>query len=158
MGKMISLDFSGVEDGFKNVEKPGKYNVKITKVEAKKGKDSGKPYLNWELQVLDGEYKGARLWYITSLSPQALFNLRNLLTAAGIEVPKSMVKIDLDSVIGRIVTAKVIMETYNGEERPKVKEVIAAQAITANDDFDDELDTDTVDMDEDEIDLDGLDL
>jgi hypothetical protein len=163
MGKKIKLDFSNVKDGFTKVNKPGTYTVKITKVEAKKGKNSGKPYLNWELQILEGEFKDSKLWYKTSLQPQALFNLRDFLTAAGIDVPKKVVSIDLDSVIGRVVAAKVKEEEYKGEVKYNVNEVVEASANKAKTD-DELLDmaADLADEDDDliddEIDLDGIDL
>ena len=155
MSRMINLDFTGVQDGFKNVTKAGTYNVKIDKVEAKKSQ-TGNPYLNWETSIIDGEFKGCKLWHVTSLQPQALFNLRNLLVAAGLDVPKSVVKIDLDSVLGRIVAAKVVMEEYQGEQRPKIKEIKSA---SVNETIDEAIDnTFGDDIDVNDIDLDGLDL
>lgn len=157
MGRMINLDFTGVQDGFKNVDKPGYYTVKINKVEAKKSQ-SGNPYLNWETTITEGEFKGCKLWYITSLQPQSLFSLRNLLIAAGLEVPKSVVKIDLDLVIGRVVEAKVIMEEYNGENRAKVKEVRPVGKSLGSSVGLDEPTLTADDFGDDDIDLDGLDL
>lgn len=158
----LKLDFTNVNDNgdFKKVDKPGTYNVKISKVEAKKSQ-AGKPYLNWEFTVIDEEFKGSKLWFVTSLQPQALFNLRNLLVAAGLDVPKSVVSIDLDTVIGRIVAVKVEMETYNGEQRARVKSIIKAK--DSNSGIMDLTDVPDEAFDEEEedignIDLEGLDL
>lgn len=161
MAKKIKLDFTDVSDGFTKVNKIGTYLFKIAKVEAKRGATSGKPYLTWELEVLQGEFKGAKMWYNTSLQKQSLFSLRDLLTAAGITVPKSVVSIDLDTVIGKVVSGKVIQETYKGEEKFTVKEVFKANMKSVKDD-DDLMDLagleEELDDEDDEIDLEGIDL
>lgn len=149
MARKIKVNFTDVSDGFVNVSKPGNYPVKLVKVEPKKGQ-TGKPYLNWEAEIISGEFKSAKLWYTTSLQPQALFNLRNLLVAAGLDVPKKTVSIDLDSVIGRIVEFKVIMDEYKGEMKPKVKSVqaIANMDMEEDSNYDEEFDEDELGMDD----------
>lgn len=155
MARKIKVDFKDVSDGFINITKPGNYPAKLVKVEPKKSGEN-KPYLNWELEVISGNSKGAKLWYVTSLQPQALFNLRNLLIAAGLDVPKKVISIDLDAVIGRVVEAKVVMEEYNGEERPKIKSLQAIADLEDDEDEDDDYEDDSDDSEDDleEFDID----
>ncbi len=87
------------DDSFVDVG-PGDYPVRVSKIEQKVGKSSGKPYLLWHLRVTDGPYKGGMVFNNTSLQPHALFALRNTLVALGLKVPKSMMELDTDHLIG----------------------------------------------------------
>ena len=59
----------------------GLYTVEVEKVGVKEGRDSGRPYLSWQLNILEGDYKGRKLFEKTSLQEQAIFRLYNLLDA-----------------------------------------------------------------------------
>ena len=137
------IDFSGVED-YGDVLPSGQYAAMVRSVERKPGTES--PYLEWVLVVAKGEHKGKTIKYITSLSPKALFNLRNFLICLGIDVPKSSINLDPDKVIKRTLgievgprpnkdktktyqsVVNVFPLTSSGTSTPTVK---AAPAVTA---------------------------
>lgn len=125
MAKKLKVDFSGVSDGGGGFRIPaGDYVVKVKKVEQKIGESSGKPYLNWELEVISGGDKSAKgkvLYHTTSLQPQALFNLRNVLVALGIDIPKKSLEIGLDKLKGKIMGVTVEDDEYRGEDGRKQK-------------------------------------
>lgn len=79
------VDFSNVPDiGDLPV---GDYHVKVTDGQERVGKESGKPYINWELTVQSGELASRKCWTNTSLSPDALqYGLKPMLKALGLEL------------------------------------------------------------------------
>src|SRR5689334_16274549 len=119
----IKVDFSKVES-FQPVP-AGAYLVTITGVEEKTGKESGLPYINWELTVADGEFSGRKLWLMTSLAPKALFGLQNLLKALEVDVSTEEMDIEPSDYVGHSIVIEATQETYTppGEE-PRVQNKI----------------------------------
>lgn len=139
MGKKVKVDFTGVADGAVGFDiKPGKYVAKVVDVEyVEKGK-SGYPYLKWTLSIAEGVHKSARINHITSLKPEALFNLRNTLIACGMEVPKAAVSIDFDKLKGRILGIEVFIRETDDGEYPNIKNVFAPKAVDEDGEEDDD--------------------
>lgn len=115
-GKVISVDFTGVET--RELIPDGDYVVKVKEITEEEGEKG--QYLSWVLPVSTGEYKGKTLWYNTSLTKQSLWNLRAVLEALGVEVPKSKMNLDLKSYHGLEMGVTVESEKYKG----KLKNVI----------------------------------
>ena len=117
MGKTVSVDFTGVETGGGKPRIPeGDYGLKITKVDLKKGKESGEPYLAIGLQPIKGNPKGVKkvsIPHTCSLQKTSLWNLRNLMEACGKTVPSKAVKIDIDKMIGWQCAGTVIDDEYD---------------------------------------------
>lgn len=118
-GKLVTVDFTDVET--RELIPEGDYHVRVEDIEQEEG-DKG-PYLNWELKIPSGEYKGKKLWYITSLTKQSLWNLRAVLEALGVEVPKSKMALDLPSYKGLEMGVSVEIEKYKGKEKNVVVDV-----------------------------------
>jgi hypothetical protein len=121
----IKIDFTGVESGGGFVHIPeGDYGFKVTKVKQKVGEDSGKPYLLFSLKAIKGNKKGLNktIPHNCSLKQAALWNLRNLLEAAGKQVPSKAIVIDITKLVGLEVGATVVDDEYDG----KKKSVVAA--------------------------------
>jgi hypothetical protein len=120
MAKLISVDFTGVESGGGKIRIPeGDYGFEITKVEQKKGKDSGDPYLKFSMKPIKGDPAGLKkgdLSHNCSLTKQSLWNLRNLMEACGKTVPSKAVKIDLDKMVGWQCAGTVIDEEYDNKK------------------------------------------
>jgi len=115
---IIQVDMTNVKDGFALVSEGDKI-CKVAKIELKDG-EKGK-YLGWEFVIGIGPEKGQKIFHNTSLVPKALFNLRNVLTACQVEVPASIMKVDTDKVIGKIVGITVGHETYTDKSTKKEK-------------------------------------
>lgn len=121
--KKLTVDFTGVEAGGGRVRVPeGDYLFKIADYELRHKKDDeSSRYIQWSLEILKGPGgTGKRIRYITSLKPEALFNLRNMLTDAGFKVPSKSVDVPLEKVIGRQIAGTVIDDEYEG----KIKSVV----------------------------------
>lgn len=121
----LRIDFSQVEDST-NVA-PGRHIARVKEVT--QGEGQSYPYLRWNLQIVEGRSKGLHISYFTSLSPRALFKLRELLVALGVNVPKSAVSIDPNKLVGRTLGIEVEIENKAGEEYPEVKKVFSTKKM-----------------------------
>lgn len=144
MGSM-KINFAEVEGSFQPMPE-GQYEVIIDKVEVRESKSSDHNYLNWELVVQDDENEGRRLWMITSLSPKALFRLKDVFSALGLDVeaddfelvwdeevevtPQSGPLVLEPDITGMACVAVVRNEVYDGKERNKVDEILSADNAT----------------------------
>ena len=117
----INVDFSSVEDSVQ--VKPGKYLAVVKSISM--GEGAKAKYLKWALQVTTNPCKGLHINHITSLSPNALFMLRDTLTAIGVKVPKAAVAIDPDKFIGKTLGIDVGIRPYEGKEYANVTSVFS---------------------------------
>lgn len=167
------LDFTGVEKEVKRGGGGGKhipegdYVVKIIEAEFHKG-DKGQGKANgykWVFQVASGEHKGTKLRGYTSLKPEALWSLRNLIFAAtGKNVAGKSVNFDPENLIGKLVGAEVVDNEYTSGTGDNKKTKITSQVNTCfpkeevsssdndEDEDDDEDEETTEDEDDDEED------
>lgn len=129
MAQKVKVDFSGVGEAkaFDTIV-PGIYNVRVESIDILKAEGKEFPYLKWTLVITSPQCKGLHLYHNTSLAPHALFNLRDTLTALGMQIPKSAVTIDIDKFIGLGFTVETNMRPYNGEDKPNVKKVMPLNA------------------------------
>jgi len=171
MGKnVLTIDFSTVQSGGgQSLIPPGDYVFKITKVEQRKSKkENGGAYLNWTLKGVNGDAKGATIYHVTSLQPQALWNLYDFLVAVGVEVPKKKVRIDFNKIVGKYIGCTVEDDEYEGSDGKKRKKsaVVAVYGVRKTTDgkwerigvSDDEDETDVDEVDDVDLeDIEGLD-
>lgn len=174
------LDFGGVDPDVKRGGGGGKhipegdYKVKILEGTFHKSDDPGKAAgYKWLCQVVDGPHKGVKLRGYTSLKPEALWSLRNLIFAAtGKNVAGKSVNFDPDGLVGKIVGAEVQDNEYttgSGENKKvkltsQVNTFFPKDEIQASDDDDedeeeeddDEETTDDEDEDLEEVDVEEI--
>lgn len=141
----LKVNFAEIESSFEPLPE-GEYEVIIDRVEVRESKSSDNDYLNWEMTVQDDEYEDRKLWMITSLSPRALFRLKDVLLALEVIDENEELDIEWDEDVdvtpkeGPIVTnpdvsglaaiAVVTNETYDGRERNRVNDLIAVEQPT----------------------------
>lgn len=118
----VEVDFTGVESGGRSVPE-GNYQLEVVSCEEKESSE-GNPYLAWKYKVSEGAYKGATIYDNTSLTAKALWRLKNLLEAMGVEVPSGKMGLDLKSYVGNKVWVKIVNEVYQGKEKPRVGEFL----------------------------------
>ena len=110
----VELDFTDVEerDGAVRVE-PGNYMLRIA--DAQDEDANGQPLLSkagnrkWvlKLEFLQGPAAGRKLTSHLSLTPQALWKIRELLAACGYKVPRGKLKVDPIKLVGRTLGAAI---------------------------------------------------
>lgn len=116
----LTVDFSGVET---NVLVPeGDYRSKVAEVSQEVAEKSGNEYLKWKFVTIDEDKKlnNKSIFYNTSLQPQALWNLKNLLECLGVDVPDDEMELDLPELVDLEVMLSIEHETYDGKKRPRV--------------------------------------
>lgn len=128
----LTVDFSNTESKLK----PGEYLATVEEVSVETSQ-SNTEYLKWKFK-LDA---GGIAYYNTSLQPQALWNLRNLLEALGVEVPNSALDLDLEDMLGRELMVLIDEEEYEGRKRPKMTDFWPAEdgGSKGKDDEDDDV-------------------
>lgn len=120
----LNLDFSSVPS--RDPLDEGVYLLQIAEA-IEKTSSTGNPMISVTYDVLstqDGEtVDGSRkLWDNYSLQVQALFKLKELLSALGVDT-SAVVDMEVSDLVGQQILAKVVQETYNGELRNRVKKI-----------------------------------
>jgi len=135
MGKQITINFGDVEDKDFTPMPDGSYPVTVDNAKMKYGKDSGDPYVQWELIVTDGEFAGRHLWYNTSLSEKALWRTKEQFLNLGVITdPDEELTFDVDEgsefvtspeLAGMNCMASVIQEVYKQKLKNTVEDLFA---------------------------------
>lgn len=113
----VKVDFTGVEASGNHPE--GRFLFTVDGVpEIKTSENSGNDYINWKLKSSQG-----MVWHMTSLAPQALFNLRNVLESLGLEVEQAAMDLDLTELEGLTLGGEVEHEVYGGKKRARMIDI-----------------------------------
>ena len=131
--RVVNLNMKDVSAG--GVIPEGEYAVTVDEVSVEESQQ-GNQYLKWVFKVLDGKQKGSKIYHNTSLLPQSLFNLKNLLIALGVPVPDKAFQLNLDECEGCNCGVTIAHETYDGKKRSRVTDVFPLDAsdVEADDD------------------------
>lgn len=149
-GSSVNLDLSGVEVSRKAIPE-GTYAVVVNKAELTKSRE-GNNMIKMEFEVTEGPHKGAKLFENCSLQPQALFKLKSVMLALGMNIPEGSFDLDTNDLVGLNCEVEVGHETYEGKKRARILEYINAEEADEeeedSDDSDEEDDEDEVDLEE----------
>lgn len=121
-GSSVNVDLSGVETSRRAIPE-GTYSLVVNQVEQKTSRE-GNPMIAFEFEVSEGPHKGAKLFENCSLQPQALFKLKSVLMALGMEIPNKAFDLNLKDLIGLECEVEVGHETYEGKKRARILEYI----------------------------------
>lgn len=149
----VNVDLSGVEASRKAIPE-GTYEVVVNSATQKDSRD-GNPMIAFEFEVAEGAHKGAKLFENCSLQPQALFKLKSVLLALGIEIPNKAFDLNLRDLVGLTCEVEVGHETYEGKKRARILQYNDPEDTDESDEGDEE---DSIDLEErlGELDLDEL--
>ena len=140
--RVLNLNMKDLSVG--GVIPEGEYAVTVDEVSVEESQQ-GNQYLKWVFKVLDGKQKGSKIYHNTSLLPQSLFNLKNLLIALGVPVPDKAFQLNLDECEGCNCGVTITHETYDGKKRSRVTDVFPLDS-TEIEDGDDSEDVDLEEM------------
>jgi hypothetical protein len=152
----VNVDLSGVETSRKTIPE-GVYTLVVDSA-SQKNSQGGNPMIVFEFSVAEGKYQGSKLYENCSLQPQALFKLKSVLIALGLDIPNKAFDLDLKDLIGMTCEADVGHEVYEGKKKARILEYIdPSDSDSDEDDSEDEDDDDTdVESTLMEMDLDDL--
>lgn len=126
----VKVDFTGVEASGNLAE--GRYLFTVDGIpEIKTSESSGNDYINWRFKAASGS-----VWHITSLAPQALFNLRNTLEALGVEVEETAMELDLTEYEGLTCGGEVEHEVYGGKKRARLIDIFPESELDGDENDD----------------------
>lgn len=114
---LITIDLSDTESS--GIPDEGDYLLEVDEVEVKTSDNSGADYLSIQMKIVEGDFKGKKVWHNCSLQPQALFNLRGLMEALGMEVTSGKFQLDPADMIGLTCGASLAHEQYNGKTKAR---------------------------------------
>lgn len=139
-GNKLKVDFAGVE--VKRVVPEGDHHLKVKEITVEDG--NAAQYLKWKFAVVDADPKvnGQVLYHNTSLAPQSLWNLRNLLETLGVEVPDSELELELSEYVGLEMMGRIEHEEYDGKPQARLMDFtpIGETAETKEEETEDESD------------------
>jgi hypothetical protein len=149
--KKTEIDWSQVKEGGGGFQIPeGNYKMRFSEVTRDESKD-GNDMLVWDFIGLEGKAKkkSFRIW--TSLLPDALWKLGNLLDAMGIERPDSVEDI-IETVEAEdpapVITGVVTDDEYQDKIRSKVSDFLNADGEGGSSDGEEKPDVDEMDEDD----------
>lgn len=120
-GKDTVVDLSKVE-GRRPTPKEGDYILAVAETTMEKG-DAG-PYVSWKFEIADGPFEGSQVYHNTSLATQALFNLRGVLEALGVEIPEEAFDVAEPVEAGEYIDMEMMgtieTEVYDGRKRARL--------------------------------------
>lgn len=126
MTKAIKVNFEGVDPEIRKGSgkakhiPEGDYAGKVVEGDVRDSK-AGSRYISWKFQVTKGEHKGATVYGSTSLKPEALWSLRNLIHAAtGKNVAGKAINVDLEKLYGKEVGMAVEDNEYTKDGITKI--------------------------------------
>ncbi len=141
--RVVNLNMKDVSVG--GVIPEGEYIVTVDEVSVEESQQ-GNQYLKWVFKVIDGPQKNSKIYHNTSLLPQSLFNLKNLLIALGVPVPDKAFQLNLDECEGCNCGVTVTHETYDGKKRSRVTDVFPLDAADMESDEDEGEEVDLEEM------------
>ena len=114
----VNVDLSGVEASRKAIPE-GTYGVVVNGATQKDSRD-GNPMIAFEFEVTEGAHKGAKLYENCSLQPQALFKLKSVLMALGMDIPNKAFDLNPRDLVGLTCEVEVGHEVYEGKKRARI--------------------------------------
>lgn len=134
--KGLKVDFSGTEVRLLIPEDT--YPAKVLKITQEEGNEHD--YLKWVFEIKSDQkgVGGQKVYTNTSLAPQALWNLRNLLETLGVETPDSEFDLNLDEYVGMELMLRVEHEDFEGKMRARVSDYMPLEETAESEDDGDE--------------------
>lgn len=131
MGASVkTVDMSGVKDrGAFNPKRvaEGDYAAVITKVEDAKVKDSDE--FMYVFTIKPKKYSQYSYPYRCKLTENQLWKLRNIMVAAGINVPKKRMKLDPNKAVGKSIGITLEDDEYEGKPKSEISAVFPVHEL-----------------------------
>lgn len=150
----VNVDLSGVEASRKAIPE-GTYEVVVNEAKTANSRE-GNPMIAFEFEVTEGAHKGAKLYENCSLQPQALFKLKSVLLALGMDIPNKAFDLNLRDLVGLTCEVEVGHEVYEGKKRARILQYNDPEEAQEEEDSDEEEDDESVEDKLAELDLDEL--
>jgi hypothetical protein len=132
----LRIDFRGVDKEIRSSGRAahipeGDYLFKVVDSEIRTSDRSNSKYISWKMSCVSPKYKGKTIYFITSLKPNALWNLRNLIHACiGKNVAGSVANFKPKTLHGKVFAGTTEDDSYmrnagGDDEREVIRSVLA---------------------------------
>lgn len=145
----VNVDLSGVEASRKAIPE-GTYEVVVNEATQKDSRD-GNPMIAFEFEVAEGAHKGTKLYENCSLQPQALFKLKSVLLALGMNIPNKAFDLNLRDLVGLTCEVEVGHEVYEGKKRARILQYNDPEESQEEDSDDESVEDKLSELDLDEL-------
>lgn len=145
----VNVDLSGVEASRKAIPE-GTYEVVVNEATQKDSRD-GNPMIAFEFEVTEGANKGAKLYENCSLQPQALFKLKSVLLALGMDIPNKAFDLNLRDLVGLTCEVEIGHEVYEGKKRARILQYNDPEESQEEDSDDESVEDKLSELDLDEL-------
>ena len=135
----VNVDLSGVEVSRKAIPE-GTYEVVVNEAKTANSRE-GNPMIAFEFEVAEGAHKGAKLYENCSLQPQALFKLKSVLLALGMDIPNKAFDLNLRDLVGLTCEVEVGHEVYEGKKRARILQYNDPEDTQDEEDEDEEVES-----------------
>jgi hypothetical protein len=129
---MVRLNFTdqekyGQESTGRDPLPTGKYHVAITDVDVRfsgpASKNPGSEYWAIEFTVQSGEYEGRKAWTNATMLPHALYTIKGILEAIGVETIGNQLDVEPDDLINKELVVRVVVKPAGKVKRGDGTEV-----------------------------------
>jgi hypothetical protein len=135
----ITINFSDIKE--QTAVPAGLYSIRVHEVIMKLSSDQVNYYLNWDLVITTpGESIDRHVYLMTSLKPNVLWRLKNVIKSLGIEPGEMNFQVDEETGIllepdfrNNVAIAKVSNEVYQGVTRDRVEDLYPMDGDLASD-------------------------
>lgn len=147
--KAVTVSMKGVDSGGRSI-KDGWAVGKVVEAELTEAKESGNEMFKIVIEARNGKQK-AKVWDNLVLTPNALWKMRSLFEAAGVEIDEEEdMKITADDLLDlEEFDVEIVNEEYENRMRPKVS-AFAPLGTHTDDEGDDDEEEDEDEDDEEE--------
>ncbi len=127
---MVKVNLAGVTVGEYDALPKGLYNCSVTSFLDKVSK-KGKPMVEWQFTIIEGELKGRKIWLNNTLTPESLWAFKRSLLAVGFteEQLEGDLEVEAEDVIDQECTIRTDQEEYNGKMQTRVVGLYAPGVI-----------------------------
>jgi hypothetical protein len=127
---MVKVNLAGITVGEYDALPRGLYNCRVTSFVEKTSK-GGKPMVEWQFTVTEGELKGRKIWLNNTLTKESLWAYKRTLLAVGFteEQLEGDVEIEADEVLEQECVIRTDQESYNGKMQTRVVGLYAPGTI-----------------------------
>lgn len=146
---LVNVDLSEVEVSRKAIPE-GTYEVVVNEATQKDSRD-GNPMIAFEFEVVEGAQRGAKLYENCSLQPQALFKLKSVLLALGMNIPNKAFDLNLRDLVGLTCEVEVGHEVYEGKKRARILQYNDPEESQEEDSGDESVEDKLSELDFDEL-------
>jgi hypothetical protein len=131
------MDFTNVKDGgnFRPKRRPeGDYLAKVVKVEDSTSNAGNE---QWVFTIMVKGDQRSTYPYYCGIDEKQAWKVRKMFIAAGIQVPKKMVLVDPNKLVGKEVGIVLVDDEYEGRMKSVIDEFIPVDDVTGEGDDDD---------------------